>query len=469
MVDTAAGSFAELLKEHRAAAGLTQEKLAERAQLSARTISDLERGVKQRPYSHTVQRLIEVLDLDGEVAGRFRTAGRGVAVRESAPSAIPGELRLALPMQPTTFVGRRHDLSAITDLLGREDVRLLTLTGLGGVGKTRLAMRVAEEVAGAFPDGIELVRLATVMDPTLVPAAIAGALRGSETSTEPALEGVIRRLREKQSLLLLDSFEHLLAAAKVVSQLLASCRELKVFVTSRSILHLAAEHEYPVQPLPVPVPGHLPDPDVFAGYDAVRLFVARARAVKADFEVTKENALPIAQICYRLDGLPLALELAAARLRMFPAQSLAERLESRLGLLTGGARDLPSRQQTLRGTFDWSYSLLAPSEQVLFARLSVFAGGFTLEAANAVCDPDGEMNLVDGIASLAEQSLLRQLEDEPRFGMLQTVREYAQERLRAERDEVAVRAAHAAWYFDLARRAEPELRGAEQRVWLDRL
>jgi transcriptional regulator with XRE-family HTH domain len=317
VVNVPEASFAGLLRQYRARAGLTQEELAERSGLSVRGISDLERGVKQRPYPHTVQRLIQALEPGEEDAALLRAAARrpGAGISQPAGRAGGGS---ALPVQPTPFIGRQQELGEITDLLGMEEVRLLTLTGPGGVGKTRLALRAAEGAADAFPDGIVFVSLASVAEPELLPSSIAGSLRSMHTSEASVLESLIEHLRGKQLLLVLDNFEHLLPAAGVVSRLLSSCPELTLLVTSRASLHLAGEHEYPVSPLPTPVSGHLPDLDTLGRYDAIRLFQERAQAAMPSFRLTDGNAAAIADICSRVDGLPLAIELAAARIKLFP-------------------------------------------------------------------------------------------------------------------------------------------------------
>ena len=472
MVDTAAGSFAELLKEHRAAAGLTQEELAERAQLSARTISDLERGVKQRPYSHTVQRLVTALGLGEEAAGRFRAASRqGEPASEQAQeSTRPGYQWRSLTPQPTPFIGRRMEVETVKELLGRREVRLLTLTGPAGVGKTRLALRVAEEAADGFPDGASFAALAPLTDPALVPSSIAASLGIMDASDQPVTESLVAHLREKQPILVLDNFEHLLPAATILSSILTRCPRLKVLVTSRAVLHLAAEHEYAVPLLPVPTPGHLPDLNALSRYDAIRLFLQRAQAVKPDFHLNEQNAASIAAICSRLDGLPLAIELAAARVRLFPPQIVLDQLSHRLRFLTGGPVDVPAKHQTLRGAIEWSYSLLEPEQQALFARLSVFAGDWTFEAAEAVCNPDGASDVLAEMTALLEQSLILQEGGaEPRFRMLQTLRDFAAERLHECGEERRYRAAHARYYIQLAEAADPELKGPRQAEWLARL
>ncbi|GAC1633155.1 MAG: BTAD domain-containing putative transcriptional regulator [Chloroflexota bacterium] len=478
MVEVAAGSIADLLKQYRARAGLTQEALAERAGLSVRAISDLERGVKQHPYPHTVQRLVQALELDKEAAGRFGVAARRLGVG-GGRSEQPATLTMAgpsLPLQPTAFIGRQREMGEVVGLLNREEVRLLTLTGPGGVGKTRLALRIAEEVAPHFSDGVVFVSLASLADPGLVPATIAAALGVREGIGQPILDALLERLGPKRVLVVLDNFEHLLPAGEAVSHLLGSCPQLKLLATSRAVLHLSAEHEYPVPPLMVPVSGHLPELEVLSRYDSVQLFIQRGQAIKPNFQLTKQNATAIAEICSQLDGLPLAIELAAARLRLFPPHALLERLCDRLAVLTGGAKDLPIRQQTLRNTLDWSYSLLAPDEQSLFGRLGVFAGGCTFEAADPVCNVDGTIDLLGGMTSLVEQSLVRQHEpqaatlEKPRFVMLETIREYAKEKLGARGEAADVRQRHAAYFLALAEQAHPVTWGGpDQRVWLARL
>ncbi|HEX8919471.1 MAG TPA: tetratricopeptide repeat protein, partial [Chloroflexota bacterium] len=460
--------FGDLLRRYRVAAGLTQEELAELANLSVRGISDLERGVKQAPHRYTIQALVEALALPEEE----QAALQATIARRRGPASTSSDASqmLTLPLAPTPFIGRRQEVKEIGDTLRRETVRLLTLTGPGGIGKTRLALHVASELPDAFPDGVIFVSLDSVADPGLVPSTIATRLELKEVSGEPILAKVIEYLNERRMLLVLDSFEHLLEAAQVVSRLLALCPYVTILITSRAVLHVAAEHEYPVPPLPTPAPGYLPDLDLLGRYDAVQLFLQRAQAVKPDFTMTAESTASIAEICWRLDGLPLAIELAAARIRLFHPQALAGRLKTRLGLLTGGAKDVPCRQQTLRNTFDWSYDLLSPQEQALFAGLSVFVGSFTFEGAAAVCNSEGMLDLLDGIASLVDKSLLLQKGGaEPRFGMLETIREYASEKLETQGNTEATRTAHAEWFLALVEEAEPELRGPDQRLWLRRL
>ena len=378
-----------------------------------------------------------------------------------------------LPVQRNAFIGRESEAAALRQLLNRAEVRLVTLTGPGGIGKTRLALQVAAEIGGEFPGGVCFVPLAPVAERGLIASTIAQAVGVHETgnqSPQEILDEYFRGL-DHPMLLVLDNFEHLASAAPVVAQMLTTGPKLKIVVTSQAPLHVYGEHEFPVPPLALPDPKHIPPLEVFSHLAAVALFLERAQAVKRDFALTRENAPAVAAICARLDGLPLAIELAAARIKLLSPSAILARLESRLNLLTGGARDLPTRQQTLRSTVDWSYGLLNAAEQTLFRRLSVFSGGCTLEAVEAVCDTKGDLGLdiLDGMASMVDKSLAQQVEQaetETRFRMLSTLREYALERLAESNDESATRRAHAAYYLVLAEE------GAEDAVahpeWLDR-
>jgi len=368
-----------------------------------------------------------------------------------------------LPPQLTTFVGRKQ-IDEVTSLL-RDGTRLLTLTGPGGTGKTRLSIEAAGDLIDAFPDGVYWVPLAAITDQALVGPAIATSLGLHDTGSRPVAERVADHLREKTVLLVIDNFEQLLSAAPLVGELLRAAPRLKVMTSSRAPLRIYGEQEFPVPPLTLADPAAALA--VIAESEAVRLFVERAMAIKPDFQVTAANARPIAEICIRLDGLPLAIELAAARVKILPPEAILQRLGRTLDLLSAGSRDLPDRQRTLRGAIGWSHDLLDGSTRTLFARLAVFAGGGWLQEIEAVCGRD----VLDGLTGLVEQSLLRQREvaGEPRFVMLVTIREYATEQLDASSEVAAVRRRHAEAYLDLAARTQRELTGPRQRELLDRL
>lgn len=369
-----------------------------------------------------------------------------------------------LPAPLTSFIGREREVAAVVGLLLRPDVRLVTLIGPGGVGKTRLALRVAEDVAGDFDAGVAFVDLAPLADPALVGPTVAQALGVREAGDRPLTARLAEAVRDRRLLLVLDNFERVVEATPLVVTLLAACPGLAVMATSRERLRVSGEREHAVPPLALAVPDDAPSGEDGAGSEAVRLFVARAQEIREDFALTEENAAAVAAICHRLDGLPLAIELAAARVAHLPPMALLARLERRLPLLTGGARDLPDRQRTIRNTIAWSYDLLSAREQIIFQRLTVFVGGFTLEAAEAVAgySDDVGFDVFNDVCSLTDKSLLREEDGpggEPRYRMLETVREYGLGRLAESGEEPAVRAAHAAWCLALAERTAPLLRG----------
>ena len=379
-----------------------------------------------------------------------------------------------LPGQLTLLIGREQEVEAVCILLRRPAVRLVTLTGTGGVGKTRLGLQVATDLLDDFTDGVCFVSLAPISGPDLVIPTIAQALGIKEAGEQPVAELLQAYVRDKRLLLLLDNFEQVLAAAPWLSGLLADCPQLKILVTSRAVLHIYGEHEFPVPPLTLPDLTHLPGSESLLQYAAVALFLQCAKAARPDFQMTPANTRAVAEICVRLDGLPLAIELAAARVKLLPPQVLLTRLAHRLQVLTSGARDAPVRQQTLRNTLAWSYDLLDAEEQRLFRRLSVFVGGCTLEAVEGLYTSLGEMpaDVLDGVASLMDKSLLRQTEqegEEPRLLMLETIREYGLEALAASGEMESTWRAHAACYLALAEDAELELGGPQQAARLGQL
>jgi len=394
---------------------------------------------------------------------------------------LPSRLAVAptgrppLPVSRTPLLGRESDLAAARALLMREEVRLVTFTGTGGTGKTRLALQVAADVGPAFGGGVYFVALASINDPALVAPTIAQALGAREIGKRDPAEVVKETLSAagEPTLLLLDNFEQVLDSAPLLTDLLEGCAHLKVLVTSQAVLRVYGEHDFEVPPLEVPSRVTRLSLAELARYPAVALFLQRATAVKPDFALAAENASAVAEICTRLDGLPLAIELAAARVRMLPPRAILQRLESRFELLTGGARDLPARQQTLRATVEWSYGLLTADEQQLFRRLAVFVNGCTLEAVEAVCNARGDLaaDMLDLTESLVGKSLVQQMQPpdgETRFMMLETIRDYAGQQLASSADEAVTERAHAAYCLVLAEEGAAEITPRERAAWLER-
>jgi predicted ATPase/transcriptional regulator with XRE-family HTH domain len=459
MPDRTSDCFGHLLRHHRRVAGLSQVELAERAGLSPDSVGALETGRRTNPRLFTVRALASALALTEDDRLSLINAAQA---KPPAASASPIEGMRAgdsehhryasPPRPPTRLIGREREVARIAFTLRSGQTRLVTLTGPGGVGKTRLAIAVSEATAGDFPDGVVWVELAHLVRPAAAAPLVAGAIARALGTNDPApltmAASLAAAIRSRKMLVVLDNFEHLLAAGSLLADVLAGCPELVVLVTSRECLHVRGEREVVVQPLAVPEPSEVANQDAtgLQGVPAVRLFVERAVEVRGDFTLTAANTPAVASLCRQLDGLPLAIELAARWVKMLPPESLAERLVPRLPLLAGGA-DLPDRQQTMRDTIAWSYALLQPDEQRLFRQLGVFAGGFTLEGVEAVAGDDSLATLTR-IAALVDKSLVRSppgadFATAPRFGMLETIREFALEQLTSGGEEEATREAHA--------------------------
>ncbi|GAB4446928.1 MAG: hypothetical protein OHK0015_50650 [Chloroflexi bacterium OHK40] len=466
--------FARTLKQQRKRHDLTQTELAHLVGCASVTIQRFEQGTL-RPSRQIAERMAAIFALAGEERELFVRLARGRPLAEPDIEAphLPAIAAVSLPTPLTPLIGRAQEVALVCQALMGDTVRWLTLMGPGGIGKTRVALQAAAELAPSFPDGVVFVDLAPIRDATLVPGAIAAALGLPDPKGSALLQRLQTALQSRRLLLVLDNFEQVATAAIAVSALLKSAPSLKVLVTSRALLAVSGEHRVEVPPLAYPDPALPTSPERLAEYEAVRLFMERARALQPE-SAAWDDAAAVAAICARLDGIPLAIELAAARVALFPPQALLEQLDHCLPLLTGGPRDLPPRQQTLRNTLAWSYGLITPPLQRLFARLGVFVGGWSLAAAAAVCDPDGDLgvNVVDGLAALVNHSLVRRIAGpagEVRFTMLTTIREYALERLAESGQLDTLRWQHARYCLRLAREAERGLMGAEQLRWLRRL
>ena len=464
--------FSDTLRQARLASGLTQEQLAERAGISARTVSDVERGLRHAVYRDTARRLADALGLQGPEREVFaREASRGAARttgRTSGSVLDAGTVAPFLPVPLTRLVGRDGELASIVAALRSREIRVLTLVGPGGVGKTRLAIEAANELRGAFEGGVYFVSLAVTSDPSLVPSLIAREL-GLATVRKPVPEALLDLLRDRAVLLVLDTFEHLLSAAAFVAELAVGCPRLFFLVTSRAPLRVRGEHQ--VQLGSLAVPDDTVDPVRLDLFPAATLFLERARAVKPDIALDRQTVASIAQICRRLGGLPLALELAAVRLRHLPLATVEEQLDHRLDLLVGGPRDLPPRHQAMRDAIAWSHDLLDEREQRLFRRLSVFAGGWSLSAAGLICGEDPAA-LLAKLTALVDNNLIvidETSRGDARFGMLDVIREFAQDQAIAhlEADDLGRR--HATAFADEAEAAERAQGWTAQKVWYRRL
>ncbi|HEX9990976.1 MAG TPA: tetratricopeptide repeat protein [Chloroflexia bacterium] len=470
-------SFGSWLKQQRKLLDLTQEMLGQRIGYSGRTLEKIESG--ERHASRQIAELLaQALDIPEDEHAAFVQFARSGTLAPTAgapgnaPWKAPHRHTHNLPAERTGFIGREDALAHALDLLRHEDVRLLSMTGPPGIGKTRLSIQVAKKLAGEFEHGVFFVELASVRDPDLLAASIAYALQIRESATSPLLQSLKEHLKARQLILVLDNFEQLVEAAPLLGDLLSHSPHLKLIVSSREALRIYGEHNFPVHSLSLPGMGETTHPERLLGFGAIDLFVERARAIEPGFALADGNASTVVEICRALEGVPLAIELAAARAWDLSLDEIRAGLENKLALLTGGPRDLPARQQTLRGAVDWSYDLLSAQERALFRRISVFAGGCTLKAIEAVCNVEGQpsLDVATLAASLLNKSLLQRAAgagDDRRYRMLEVIREYAHERLVESGEAEAAHHSHARYYAAFAEEAEPHLRGLEQAAWSD--
>lgn len=464
--------FGQLLRDYRQSRKLSQEKLATAGNLGERTIRDLERGIA-KPYPDTVRSLTSALHLDATESAAFEAAASGSNVVGPVQAEARARLR-RLPAEVSVLIGREREVAALAALLRRPSKRLVTLVGPGGVGKTRLGIRVAEDIAHDFTDGVVFVGLGTIQDTALVASTIAGCFGLDEGGQRPMRDVLLDYLREKHLLLVLDNYEQVLPAAPLVAELLATCPDVRVVVTSREPLRVQGEQEFSVHPLAVPPAQGTVERSSLEGYAAIQLFVDRAQAVKSGFALTDDNAHAVGAICSRLDGLPLAIELAAKRVKLLPPAALLTRLDERLPLLTNGTVDVPSRHQTMRAALDWSYDLLDDLQKSLFRELAIFVGGCMVEAAEEICTHAGgrSIDVLEGLAALVDKSLVRQIEQADgtaRLTLLEMNREYGRTQLAVDGTHAMVADRHAEYYARLAEDALPHLVVADQQRWLDRL
>lgn len=506
-------SFGEWLKQHRRESGITREDLAAQTACSSITLQKIEAG-ERRPSRQIALRLATLFHVPADEQEAFVAFARTLSPRapvatsplvSMSPSpATPGvphpeaesneqkqtrthspwrAVHLSksnLPLVLTTLIGREQEQDKLCSRLRQSNVRLLTLTGSPGTGKTRLSIAVAAALLGDFEDGVYLAELAPLSDPAMVIPAIARTLGLRETGTQLIEETLLAHIKDKRMLLVLDNFEHLLDAGPEVVKLIQASPWIKVLVTSREALHVRGEQRYPLPPLSLPVLADRPSLEELARNPAVQLFTERAQSADMDFALTEENALEVAEVCVNLGGLPLAIELAAGRVSLFPPRTLLSRLGQQLKVLTGGSRDLPPRQRTLRGAIAWSYDLLDAGHKELFRRMAVFWGGQTLHSVEAVCNAAGlaaagqqlRVDVGDGVETLLSSNLLQQRESsagEPRFWMLETIHEYATETLEESGEAPMLQREHALYFMRLAEEAEPHLTGTNQQAWLQRL
>ncbi len=460
--------FGARLRRFRVAAGLTQAMLAERSGMSERAINDLERDQRRTPRLETIMLLGKALGLSDGDRKLLLAAARPNDV-ESAPSTQPFSPASSLahidslPKPTSSFVGRKRELHEICGRLREPEVRLLTLTGPGGIGKTRLALRIGETMSNEYADGVRFVELGSINDPKLVLPKISAALGITASTGTSEGDRVIDVLRSRELLLMLDNFEQVTVAATDLNVILTACPQVKVLVTSRAPLHLVGEQEYPVPPLSLRYSTHAPDSDEMLTNDAVALFAQRAHAVQPTFSLTRANAETIAAICQRLDGMPLAIELAAARIKLLQPASLLSRLDQQLTVLTGGPQDAPARQRTVRAAIDWSFNLLSAIQQTLFRRLAVFIGGWTLEAAEGICAGDGleTSDIFDLLADLVDQSIVVVGEQDgaARYRLIEPIRQYAEEKLLNAGESAALNDRHLTWFYQFAK-------GINAQMWL---
>ncbi len=456
-------SFGQWLKQRRKALDLTREDLAVRIGCAINTLYKIEAD-ERRPSKQIAELFAHHLNIPPDEHLAFIQFARARESDSEAPWGTHFHPPTNLPSQPTLLIGRDEDVSTIHKRLLRNESRLLTLVGPPGIGKTRLALQVAAQALDDFADGVFFVDLAPISDANLVAATIASTLGVPDIGPQTPLERLKAYLRDKQMFLVLDNFEQILAAAAQIAELLAACLWLKILVTSRAPLRIRQERQIPVSALTLPNLAFLPDVESMSHYSAITLFMERAQAVKSDFSLNQENASTVAAICTRLDGLPLAIELISARVKLLPPAALLERLSGWLMLQSDGPHDIEPRHRTLNAAIDWSYQLLSEDEQSLFRRLGIFVGGWTLEAAGAVCLENLNLNILDGLASLLDKNLMKQItrpEGEPRFMMLETIREYALEQFAAGESE-SIHQVHADYFGDFMERREQDIKFQRQ-------